>query len=365
LAEIMLLLIFCLLIALAAYLRFEKGKLSEAEAVIERQAISQADRNLIGAVKQSPALYEKLREASESPDGRAIDEFWRDLVANEATSSQLRQMGLSTEQLREKVKAADAVRAKGVDTETALRDIDIVGSLQSVMPTGGAPIDPQTVKETLQRGLGAKEAAGHQWPPIIDLSEANGHYFQVGSAALSPDFRTDLMTTVPQRIADLMRQYDVDMIEVVGHTDEQRIENRPTNLDQGLIPVLRNGAAIESLVPADNAGLGLARAVSVVSVLRQSELLQGYKLVPLSGAQLVNTDDTLALAGTRGDIRERRRIEIRLRKSSPHDTQAHEASADVPEVPLPRPRPVIPRRPRARLLSPTRFPSSPFLPTQP
>jgi hypothetical protein len=181
LAEIMLLLIFCLLIALAAYLRFEKGKLSEAEAVIERQAISQVDRNLIGAVKQSPALYEKLREASESPDGRAIDEFWRDLVANEATSSQLRQMGLSTEQLREKVKAADAVRAKGVDTETALRDIDIVGSLQSVMPTGGAPIDPQTVKETLQRGLGAKEAAGHQWPPIIDLSEANGHYSRLAA----------------------------------------------------------------------------------------------------------------------------------------------------------------------------------------
>jgi hypothetical protein len=62
------------------------------------------------------------------------------------------------------------------------------------------------------------------------------------------------------------------------------------------------------LAPANDAGLGLARAVSVVSVSRQSELLADYKLIPLSGAQLVS-------AGTRSDIRERRRIEIRgLRK---------------------------------------------------
>jgi hypothetical protein len=39
----------------------------------------------------------------------------------------------------------------------------------------------------------------------------------------------------------------------------------------------------------------------------------------LSGAQLVNTDETLAIDGSfPGDIQERRRIEIRLRKSSPH-----------------------------------------------
>jgi hypothetical protein len=106
-----------------------------------------------------------------------------------------------------------------------------------------------------------------------------------------------------------------------------------------LVPVLRNGATIGSLVPADNAGLGLARAVSVVSVLRQSKLLAGYKIIPLSGAQLVNTDETLALAGTPGDIRERRRIEIRLRKSNPQDSPIHDVTGTIPEVPLPRPKP--------------------------
>ena len=69
-----------------------------------------------------------------------------------------------------------------------------------------------------------------------------------------------------------------------------------SNLDRDLLSVLNNTAGVGSLTPADNAGLGLARAVAVVSVLRQSPLLAGYKLIPLSGAQLVNTDETLAIS---------------------------------------------------------------------
>ena len=78
------------------------------------------------------------------------------------------------------------------------------------------------------------------------------------------------------------------------------------------------------------AGLGLARAVAVVSVLRQSPLLAGYKLIPLSGAQLVNTDETLAISGSPGDIQQRRRIEIRLRKSA-----GGEAITSIPPIAVP------------------------------
>jgi hypothetical protein len=63
--------------------------------------------------------------------------------------------------------------------------------------------------------------------------------------------------------------------------------------------------------------------------VRQSPLLAGYKLIPLSGAQLVNTDETLAILGTPGDIPQRRRIEIRLRKSVPRDATASIASTPV------------------------------------
>jgi hypothetical protein len=181
-----------------------------------------------------------------------------------------------------------------------------------------------------------------------------------------------LLTKTPQEILGFIKQYDVDVIEVVGHTDEQpfgvRQSNNPanssgvvqlpvigrqSNLDRDLALVLKNGTTVARLVPADNAGLGLARAVSVVSILRQNAALAAYKLIPLSGAQLVNTDETLAIAGSPGDIPQRRRIEIRLRKSVPVDATANIAPMPI-AVPS-RPRPAA-KQPLA--LTPTPRPAS-------
>lgn len=359
-AEIMLLLIFCLLIALAAYLRFEAGKLSAAATTVTPKGVSPAEHAVLAALKKNPALYEKVLAAAQSSNAKAVDEYWRDLVADQAIAVEVRKFDLSLGQIRQKVVEANALEAKGIDTATAIRDADIVGSIQTAIPNNGRELDPQLLKQIIQKGLQAQSQVGHQWPPIIDLSEANGYYFKTGSAELSPKFHAELATKIPERITELIRQYDVDVIEVVGHTDEQPIGSRPSNLDWDLVPVLRNGTPVASLVPADNAGLGLARAVSVVSVLRQSKLLNGYKLVPLSGAQLVNTDETLALTQTPGDIPKRRRIEIRLRKSSPYDSPvpSHPAgptttySADVTTtadaIPLPRPRPIFDAKPKPR-----------------
>jgi hypothetical protein len=49
----------------------------------------------------------------------------------------------------------------------------------------------------------------------------------------------------------------------------------------------------------------------------------------MSGAQLVNTDETLAISPSPGDIQQRRRIDIRLRKSVPNDMTASIAHAPV------------------------------------
>jgi hypothetical protein len=157
---------------------------------------------------------------------------------------------------------------------------------------------------------------------------ADGYFVKTRSAELSPNFRVALMTETPVEILQYLKKYDVDVIEVVGHTDERPIGARQfSNLDRDLTSVLQNTEDVASLLPADNAGLGLARAVSVVSVLRQSPLLSGYKMIPLSGAQLVNTDETLALEGSMQDVQQRRRIEIRLRKSVPVDPAASVATA--------------------------------------
>jgi hypothetical protein len=74
-----------------------------------------------------------------------------------------------------------------------------------------------------------------------------------------------LKDSSPDQILASIKEYEVDVVEVVGHTDEQPVGSCSSNLDRDLIPVLKDNAAITSLVPADNPGLGLARATSVVS----------------------------------------------------------------------------------------------------
>jgi flagellar motor protein MotB len=320
-AEIMILLIFCLLITMAAFLKREQAKREEAEEQVRIERVSSmADHNLVMAIKQSPELYERLgSEVVTSRGAKAVDEFWRELVESRNAMTELKKGGLSEKDVRDRLAEMEQLNAKGINLEKALRDADIVGSIEKVMPAASRPsTTPQMIADALGRGLSGDTPSGHQWPPIIRLSEADGNFFRTGSAELSPEFREKLMMSTPGQIAALIKKYDVDVIEVVGHTDEQPVGIRQSNLDRGLVPVLRNYAEVTSLVPADNAGLGLARAVSVVGVLSRSPLLFGYKLIPLSGAQLVNTDETLAIDGSfSGDIQERRRIEIRLRKSSP------------------------------------------------
>jgi flagellar motor protein MotB len=273
---------------------------------------NQRDHDLLSELRENDALIERLRKLSGRSDPEAIDQYWRELVDSRAAVAELEQSGLSLKEIRNRI----------TDIKTLLANGD--GGLIAAVPIG------------------------HQWPPIISLSEAGGYFFKSGSAELSSAFRDTLIKKIPSEIFEYIKKYDVDVIEVVGHTDEQPIGQRQSNLDQELLSVLRNTTSVASLVPADNAGLGLARAVSVVSVLRQSALLSSYKLIPLSGAQLVNTDETLAVLGIPANVPERRRIEIRLRKSVPRETTA--SITQQRAIAPPRPRPIMKRPPL--LLSP-------------
>jgi outer membrane protein OmpA-like peptidoglycan-associated protein len=177
------------------------------------------------------------------------------------------------------------------------------------------------LKTALEKEGGKGSVQGHKWPPIINLSEAGGYYFDVGSAELSEEFKAALVDKVAPKILQIALEYpDVDVIEVIGHTDEQIIRRHFSNLDGMLIDALKTGN-VASLVPADNAGLGISRAVAVVTRLLQDSRLQERfsRILPMSAAQLIQVDETLS-QGSAGDVRERRRIEIRLRKYTGPDT---------------------------------------------
>lgn len=384
-AEIMVLLVFCLLIAMATFLKSEQTELANANARLEdlrRQ--SERDRAAIATLSNEAGLAEKLTSLA-GADPAKINEYWRDLVDAKAALSDLKNEGTSLAELRDGASQMAVLRKAGIDPNTALRDADIVAAMKRVLPDGSkTALTPQSVAEMLTRAAATPAPSfagpgGHQWPPIISLSEANGYTFKTGSAELSREFSEALLRTTADEILAKIQQYDVDVIEVVGHTDEQTfggrivaaapimdapvplaptpIAQRQSNLDRGLTSILKSGGDIARLTPVDNAGLGLARAVSVVSVLRTSPKLRNYKMIPLSGGQLINTDETLALnASSAGDVAQRRRIEIRLRKSAPHESSAAIASP---------PSPPTPRRAISKPATPRPIPSSTPAPPRP
>lgn len=92
-----------------------------------------------------------------------------------------------------------------------------------------------------------------------------------------------LQTDIALRLRELLELYDVDEIEVVGHTDERPItSSQQSTLDMLAIPVLNGDAPIADLKPVDNAGLGWR--VRVANALASELEGTGAKIVPLSGA---------------------------------------------------------------------------------
>ena len=86
---------------------------------------------------------------------------------------------------------------------------------------------------------------------------------------------------IDELLAKIADYPDVNVIEVIGHTDEQPLVQRPSNLDELLMPVLQGKSSVIRLAPADNAGLGLARAVSVIA-----GLAEGRTTLPLGDTSL-------------------------------------------------------------------------------
>jgi outer membrane protein OmpA-like peptidoglycan-associated protein len=156
------------------------------------------------------------------------------------------------------------------------------------------------------------ESGRHNWPPLIVLRDAD-YRFKSGSAEVSPSFQQQLTNFVIPKLLEIIREYDVNVVEVVGHTDEQPIASRPSNLDSGLRRVLSEGAPIGELIPGDNAGLGIARAVSVARLLSSDPRLSNLTILSLSGGHLID-EDRMTSWERGGAVAARRRIEIRVRR---------------------------------------------------
>ncbi len=310
-AESMLLLVFCLLLVAAAIINAERVETLDAQKELRRSQAEVAslltkDKKAEAAAKELKeklaALENQLRSVSLIPaDREKFEKEWRDLVAANTELQRLKEEGVTAEKLTELQRAADALQA----TVTVLKE--------SGLSTTDAKVLADRLKVLLENEQKQAQSKPHEWPPIINLSEAGGYFFQSGSAELAGPFEEKLRGSISDQIAQSLEQYQVDIIEVIGHTDEQPISRVISNLDQSFIDVLAGKKPISGVLPADNAGLGLARAIAVANVLKADGKLKGATILPMSAAQLVLPGDTLT-TGQAGNVESRRRIEIRVRR---------------------------------------------------
>ncbi len=151
-------------------------------------------------------------------------------------------------------------------------------------------------------------------PPIIVIRDTGAYRFASGSAQLPSALEKYVRDQLVPKIEQNAKQYDIDVVEVIGHTDGQP-NGGSSNLDGALERVAKGDASVSALNPGSNADLGLMRALAVVNVLQrvqqEQNKLEGLEFRPYSAAQLVSPDGGFASANRNPDA-QRRRIEIRF-----------------------------------------------------
>lgn len=273
-AEIMILLIFVLLMALAA-------AMAKRDETI--QALDQG-----GAGKMMSALQEAY------PQAKGKDEYYKELVR-----------AIETRRVVEEAGEAKA-------GEQLVEDAAVGRQVREAAKAEGVADPSEYIRNVTDQARKGKKG---QWPPFFSLSEAGGYYFDSGKATLRPAFQKNLSSEIVPLLKKNIDDYDVDVVEVIGHTDEVPMVGQ-SNLDTQLIAASSSRFPVGELRSTDNAGLAIARAVAVVRVLRSDPRLKGVTILPLSAGQMIVPTDTVANGSARGGDQRRRRIEIRLRRST-------------------------------------------------
>ncbi|MER9675026.1 hypothetical protein [Mesorhizobium sp. M0208] len=310
-AETMLLLVFCLLLAAGAIIAKTKKETAAAQKIA--QSLNDEARKLD---EENKRLLAQLNAMVKPASGRSVpDQEWRELVLAKEAAEAIKKAGLTLEEVVKNTPASKILAENNVDVDQAKAMIEKMKVLRELGYVGTAKTSKDLADALKKAEEPAPEDKPHDWPPIISLSELDGYNFDTGSAELSDGFKTKLRQ-MSKTIAGIATSYGVDVIEVIGHTDEQAMAGDSSNMDRGLQPVLARKMDIGTLHPADNAGLGLARAISVTSILRDMPELKGFTILPMSGGQLILPGDRLTDGAQAGDVKARRRIEIRVRQRS-------------------------------------------------
>lgn len=153
-------------------------------------------------------------------------------------------------------------------------------------------------------------------PPTILISEEREEFrFQSGSANLSDSFKVAIEEKLIPQLEHWSTKYRCDVVEIIGYTDTVPVANPKggSNLD-------RLDSLADKLKAGSNTDLGMMRALAVLGELKTSQsqgrLNQIELFLPYSAGQFVDNSYRLTIGEKRRADASRRRIEIRLTRSS-------------------------------------------------
>ncbi len=166
----------------------------------------------------------------------------------------------------------------------------------------------------LQRQLKSAHTPGGA-PPIILIQNTGAYQFASGSAELPVALNSYVRGKLVDEIESNAKAYQIDVVEVIGHTDGQPNGGVSSNLDENLEKVARGQIPTHNLHAGSNADLGLMRSLELVRGLRfiqrQGTRLKDLEFRAYSAAQLILPTGGLAQINQQSDPK-RRRIEIRF-----------------------------------------------------
>ncbi|QSV54165.1 MAG: flagellar motor protein [Dolichospermum sp. UKL201] len=152
-------------------------------------------------------------------------------------------------------------------------------------------------------------------PPIIVIKDQGDYRFASGSAEIPAKMSTYIFNQIVPEIEARTKQYGINVVEIIGHTDGQANSKVTSNLDVNLENVASGNLQVGKLQAGSNADLGLMRALSVVKVLgdiqKKQGKLSGLSFRAYSAAQLILPNGKFAGIARKEDVT-RRRIEIRF-----------------------------------------------------
>ncbi len=168
-------------------------------------------------------------------------------------------------------------------------------------------------------------------PPQISLKEAKGFTFAKGEYKLNNAAVKKFKEEIVPKIEENVGKYQINLVEVIGHTDGTEIKDRgnctPSNLmdkkleEEAVKPFIDNEKAAADICYRSNVELGILRALEIVKLLKEVKQSDPSKFKDIkidtgfraaSSGQLIDPTGKFSDGKQRISQDELRRVEIRL-----------------------------------------------------